>query len=454
MSSSSKLYGIETEKALLNFGNNQLPEELIVAYAEVKKAALIAIQEVDRRFDDEVFTAILNACDRIIECKENVNFPIPLKQGGAGTSINMNMNEVIANLASKILFEKIGKTVQLDPIEDINCHQSTNDTFPTALTIIVYRLLLRIEKLVIELQDTLSQKENEYANIIITGRTEMQSALPMTLGQFYGSWAGAFERDRWRLNKLKERVRTISLGGTAIGTGFLAPQQYVFSAEKFLREITGLPLSRSQNLVDEISHQDKFAEVANGFNICAQNLFAMAGDFLLYTSSMVSEIILPRLQEGSTIMAAKTNPVILEYVRGLAIDCKGEALKISEYISNGNLQLNAFLPFITNSFLVMGHSLTEALLAMNHKFLRLAIPDIKRIEHNLLESNVLLNLLVAEFGYNRIKEIYNALQNSANKPKTIDELKSFICNITQADEKKIAQYFSPARIAAGIRGKL
>ncbi len=207
-----RLYGIETEKAIQNFGRGQLPADLIIAYAEVKKAALMAIQEFERRFSEPAFEAIMQATNQIIEGRRNDQFPLPLKQGGAGTSVNMNINEVIANLAGEIWRVDHGDAGQIDPIEDINRFQSTNDTFPTAVTIVLLRHLAAIEKKVIELQETLIRKEGEYGSILMAGRTEMQDALPITLGQVFAGWAGGIERDRWRLHKLKERIRSIAMG--------------------------------------------------------------------------------------------------------------------------------------------------------------------------------------------------------------------------------------------------
>ncbi len=178
-------YGEETAKAVQNFGSGNLPPELVIAYALVKKAVLIAVQESEKKYPGTVFECLILAVDEICEGRHMEQFIIPLKQGGAGTSINMNMNEVIANLAGEIHFSKYGNKISLDPIDDINRYQSTNDTFPTAVTIVVYNRLTRLEKSVIELQETLIKKESEYSLILITGRTEMQSALPITLGQVF-----------------------------------------------------------------------------------------------------------------------------------------------------------------------------------------------------------------------------------------------------------------------------
>ena len=434
-------FGNETKKAMQNFGEGHLPREIIRAYGEVKKACLFAIQDYENRWGKEVFESILQATDEVINGFLDSSFPIPFEQGGAGTSINMNMNEVIASRAREILNEKGYAREVIDPIEDINRYQSTNDTFPTAVTVMLYRWLLEIERLVINLQERLIRLENKYGSILITGRTEMQDALPMTLGQIFASWAGAAERDRWRLHKLKERIRTIALGGTAVGSCFFAPQEYIFLAEKYLRQITGLPLSRSQNLTDEISNQDKWAELANGYSLCAQDLFKITGDFLIYTSSFVGEIKHPELQYGSTIMAAKTNPVILEFVHGISISIIHDGEKVCEYSRNGQLQLNAFLPFLAQTMLRICMDLKKAIEAFLDKFLERIDIAHEKIEENLIHSNVLLNTLVPELGYNKVKEIYMAIKNK--KPNNLEEYKELIIKHSGIEKEKLDAYFDP-----------
>lgn len=434
-------YGDETKKAAGNFGKGVTPPELLKAYAEVKKAVLAAVQEKEKILGDREYKAVLMAVDSILSGERNGQFVLPLKQGGAGTSINMNMNEVIAGIANQALGSE-----SIDPIDHVNRGQSTNDTFSTAVTIVLYRKLEAAEKMVIELQETLVRKETEYGNILMAGRTEMQTALPVTLGQVFASWAGGIERDRWRLNKLKERIRTIALGGTAVGTGFGAYQETVFLSEKHLRSITGLPLTRSQNLTDEIAGQDKLSELAGGLRLVAENIFKMTGDLLIYTSSMVGEIDHPHLQYGSTIMAAKTNPVALEFARGLSIDVIHEADKISEYCRNGQLQLNAYLPFILNSFLVLYDSLEKAVYSLVHGFFDKMTVNYERIEKNLLESGLLLNLLLPVMDYHKIKELYELC--AASKPATIKDLKKLISENSVLKAEDVEFYFDPANSAS------
>ncbi len=442
-------YNEQTKRAIENFGTQNLDYDFIKAFAEVKKAAILAIQEYENYFEENLFNVIIEVIDRIILGELNNNFIIPLQQGSAGTSINMNFCEVIANFATTIYKERYNKEINLDPLEDINRFQSTNDIFPTALTIMTYRHLVEIEKLIIRLQESLIKKETEYATILITGRTEMQSALPITLGQVFGGWAGSIERDRWRLNKLKERVRTIALGGTAIGTCFFAPQKYVFIAERKLREITSLPLSRSQNLVDEISNLDKYVELANGYTTIANNLFKITGDLLLYTSSFIDEIKHPYLQYGSSIMAAKINPIILELVRGLAIEVEGEAYKILQFSKIGQLQLNAFIPFVADSFINIYKYLTKGITYFIEKFLEKIEINREKAEENLLNSNILLNSLIPFLGYNEVKRIFNILKDK--KIKTIEEFKECILQNSNLTKEELEKIIEPINLTTALK---
>ncbi len=409
------LYGEETAKALENFGRGHTPRALIAAYAKVKRACVSAVQETEGRFESELFVCILEALDEVASGVHDAQFPLPIRQGGAGTSFNMNLNEVAAARARQLYSEgQGGAAPPLDPIEDLNRSQSTNDTFPTAVTVAALELANELELSVIALQEALVARELELEGVLLTGRTELQDALPIRLGQVFGAWAGCLERDRWRMHKVKERLRTHALGGTAIGTCFAASPAYMHAAERELRRITGLPLSRSQNLPDEIAHQDKYAELAETIGLCAGNVRKIASDLLLYTSSLSGELGHPELQYGSTIMPAKANPVLLESARGNAIAAEHEARAARDYAFEGQLQLNPYLPFLADCLLLAGHSLALAL-ATSRKLVPALIVRRERIAERLLESNVLLNLLSPSLGYRKVKELAASLRDARGR---------------------------------------
>lgn len=460
------LYGPETEKALANFGRGSIPRELIAAYAKVKRAAVEALQETEGRFDATLFRCLVDALDEIASGALDGHFPLPLRQGGAGTSLNMNLNEVAAARACELFRERSGtEAPKLDPIEDVNRAQSTNDTFPTAVTIVAYELVAALEAKIVRLQEVLVAKELEFEKILMTGRTELQDALPIRMGQVFGAWAGCAERDRWRFHKLKERLRTTALGGTAIGTCFSASPAYMHAAERRLRAITGLPLSRSQNLPDEIAHQDKLAEAAQGIGLCAGNVKRICADLLLYTSSLSGELRHPERQYGSTIMPAKSNPVLLEYARGQSMAAEHEATAARDFAFEGQLQLNAYLPFLVDAFIAAGRSLSAALSTLSSSLIPDLEPRTERIAERLAQSNVLLNLLAPLLGYRRVKELaaeIRAASESTEAPagerrnparERLDAYIDLVAAKSGVPREEIAHRFDPLRATShGIEG--
>ncbi len=419
------LWGSQTAKALENFDfqmNMGTPRELVRALAEVKLAALEGIQEYEDYFADDVMRALRKAAQGVIRGDYDEAFPLPLAQGGAGTSLHMNINEVLVSLVEKEIPEK-----HLDSIEDLARFQSTNDTFASSVVILAFRLTEKAEKRAIELQEKLTELELKYDKLLITGRTEMQDALPMRAGSIFGAWAGALERDRWRLSKVAERVREVPLGGTALGTGFGAPRGYAHAAERHLRRITGLPLSRSQNMVDAVALKDSLAEVAGSIRLAALNISRMAGDMLYYSSAAVGEFVHPNLQYGSSMMPLKTNPVLLERCKGLALSAMGEADKVDVYAREGQLQLNAYLPFICRSLIAAAG---ECLTAQGDflVFLNKLTPDARRMELNLSRSPALLNALMPLVGYRALKDLGETVKHSSLE--TLDELAELVAGET------------------------
>jgi aspartate ammonia-lyase len=448
-------FGEETRKALANFGPGLTPPGLIAAYAKVKRAAVAAVQEVEGRFDPPLFACLIDALDEIAAGKHDDQFPLSIRQGGAGTSFNMNLNEVAAARARELYRERQGKEAPpLDPIEDVNRAQSTNDTFPTAVTVAAFELVVGLEERIIALQEALVAKELDYEEVLIAGRTELQDALPIRLGQVFGAWAGCIERDRWRFHKIKERLRTTALGGTAIGTCFAASPEYVYAAERELRRATGLPLSRSQNLPDEIANHDKLAEAADGIGLCAGNVKKICADLLLYTSSLSGELAHPEVQYGSTIMPAKANPVLLEYARGHAIAAEHEAAAVRAFAFEGQLQLNPYLPFLADELLAAGRSLETALTALARKFLPVLVLRRERIAERLVASNVLLNLLAPVLGYRRVKELAAQLRAVAEETHADGAsglLESYIDLVAEKSglsREEIAGRFDPLKATA------
>ena len=399
----------QTQAALHNFGQGQTPPEFIQALAEVKEAALLALQDTEHPWSEQVFTVVRQVLADIRTGTLDHRFPLDLAQGGAGTSLHMNMCEVLADEVA----QRLGRPDLFHFLDDGARSQSTNDVVSTATIIVIFRRLLRLENAVIALQEALVEREQAWRGITVMGRTEWQDALPMDLSQIASAWAGSAERDRWRLGKLKERIRTMPLGGTATGTGTGATAAYLFASEQHLRRLTGLPLQRSQNLTDAVSQRDDFAEVANGFALVGTNLIKLCRDLMFYTSTLVGELEHPNLQWGSTAMPVKTNPVLLEYAMGLAIRSQHRAASIVHYAGEGFLQLNAFTPFMVDAFIAAGTDLERALTSLSRDLLHALQVKKDRCLHNILKSRALLNLFRNDLPYEKLKNIADRWQNGS-----------------------------------------
>ena len=441
-----KYFGGETLKALGILGENQTPREMIRSYGEVKLAALRAQQEAAGLYPEDYFPLLEESAQEIIRGDLDEHFPLPLAQGGAGTSLHMNICEVLANRSN----EKYSGIFQAHPLDHLARFQSTNDTFSTAVIVMTFRFLEETEKQVVRLQEELVSRETVYEEWLLCGRTELQDALPITLGQVYSSWAGPVERDRWRLNKLKERLRTIPLGGTAIGTGFSAPREYVFAAEKQLRRITGYPLCRSQNLCDQVAHTDSLAETASGMALCGENLYKMSSDLLLYTSSLSGEFRHGELQYGSTIMPDKANPVLLELIRGLCMEASSTASLIREYSRSGQLQLNANLPFLAEQMIRLYTRLNKALSCASGPLMEALVPDRKKMETRLVNSPALLNSLKEELGYSGLKELLPQIR--AEGLETKEELINWLSKNTELSKEFLFEKFTPYKLTGFTTG--
>jgi aspartate ammonia-lyase len=278
-------WGIHTARALENFplSGRRVHPELIRAMLVVKSACARTNHRLGFLADD-VADAIIGACQDIADGPLFDQIVVDALQGGAGTSLNMNVNEVIANRAEERLGGHLGQYAKVHPNDHVNLHQSTNDTFPTALRIAAIRLLHRLEKAIAALQTAFQDKERVYSGVVKVARTELQDACPISYGAVFSAWAEALSRDRWRVFKSEERLRVVNLGGTAVGTAIAAPRDYVFSVVDTLRAATGLGLARAENLVDATQNVDGFVEVSGIVKAHAVNLFKISSDLRLLSS--------------------------------------------------------------------------------------------------------------------------------------------------------------------------
>jgi len=352
----SARHGIHTLRALENFPLLGHPAhmELLKAFGAVKLAALRVNGALGYLPGPEVRLAMEAACAELTAGHLLADLPVDALQGGAGTSTNMSVNEVLANRALEILGHPHGDYATVSPSEHLNLHQSTNDTYPTALRIAAIRGLRELERQVLALQEAFQVQEKALAHVVKVARTEMQDAVLITLGRGMGAYAEALNRDRWRLAKSEERLRVVNLGGTAVGTGLAAPREYIFKVVDELREITGLGLARAENLVEATQNADTFVEVSGLLKALATTLIKICGDLRLLSSGPeagLGELKLPPRQAGSSIMPGKVNPVIPEAVTQAAILAMAHDQALSFAISMGSLELQPFLPLVAHSLL-------------------------------------------------------------------------------------------------------
>lgn len=398
-------YGIHTARALKNFpvsGTSAHPA-LIRATACIKQAAANANMSAGL-LDKSIGIAIAMAAGEVAGGSLEDQFLLDAFQGGAGTSTNMNLNEVIANRAIEILGGEKGDYHLVDPLSHVNLSQSTNDVYPTALRVAAIGMVLELSEALASLQSALQDKEAEFSGILKLGRTELQDAVPVTLGQEFSAYAEAVARDRWRLYKAEERLRQVNLGGTAVGTGLNANPKYIYMVIKELRSITGFGLARSENMIDLTQNADVFVEVSGLLKAAAVNLAKIAGDLRLLSSGPLggfAEIKLPEVQAGSSIMPGKVNPVMPEMAGQVALQVMGSDQVIAAAAAAGQLELNAFMPVIAHNLLGSLEMLIKTVNLFNEKCVSGIRADRERCRRWLEESHSFITALTPHLGYER-----------------------------------------------------
>ena len=343
-------YGVQSLRAAENFHITGLTmhPEIINAIAEIKKASAITNYEIGL-LDKKVADAIVKACDEIVAGKLHDAFIVDPIQGGAGTSLNMNANEVIANRAIELLGGEKGDYSLVNPNDHVNCGQSTNDVFPSAGKLAVLKLLIKAQLQLERLYKALVAKAEEFDDVIKMGRTQLQDAVPIRLGQEFRAYSEAVRRDIARLEKAQDEMRCLNMGGTAVGTGINADEVYLRRIVPILSEVSGLRLIQAFDLIDATQNLDGFVAVSGAVKTCAVNLSKMCNDLRLLSSGPrcgLGEINLPPKQNGSSIMPGKVNPVIPEVVNQVCFNIMGNDLTITMAAEAGQLELNAFEPII------------------------------------------------------------------------------------------------------------
>jgi aspartate ammonia-lyase len=441
------LWGIHTLRAMENFplADRPLHRRLVHAYGAVKLAAARTNHELGR-WDEPTAAAIEAACREMIDGKLDRHVVVDAIQGGAGTSTNMNVNEVLANRALELLGRLPGDYRTLSPHDDLNLHQSTNDTYPTALRVAAILALHDLEPKTVALMEAFQEKEKQLADVVKIGRTELQDAVLVTLGREMAAYAEAIARDRWRIYKCEERLRVVNLGGTAVGTGLGAPRQYIFRVVEHLREITGLGLARAEDLVEATQNADAFVEVSGILRTLAVNLLKIANDLRLLSSGPhagLGELRLPVRQAGSSIMPGKVNPVIPEAVAQAALAAMGHDQVILQAIGGGNLELSQFLPLVADSLLGSIDLLANASDIFARHCVSGIEADEERCRQNVHGSTALLTALVDRIGYDAAEQIARA---AASAPCGRQDIRRLVLDggLMTADE--FDELTSPERV--------
>jgi aspartate ammonia-lyase len=446
------LYGIHTLRAMDNFSvsGKTASVHLIHAIITVKKAAAEANKRLGL-IPSHIADAIAVACDEALKESYRDQFCVDAFQGGAGTSTHMNVNEVLANLAVLHLGGQPGDYSLVHPIDHVNCGQSTNDVYPTALRIAAIRLLRPLSKAFASLQEALQEKEHEFADILKLGRTQLMDALPMTAGQGFGAYAKAIARDRWRLYKVEERLREINIGGTAIGTGLNAPLKYIYTITELLQDMTGLGLARSEYPMDPTQNMDVFVEVSGMLKAAAVSLMKISNDLRLLASGPqggLGELGLPPVQAGSSIMPGKVNPVIAELAGQTSMRVIANDSAITLAAMSGQLELNAFTPLIAECLLESLEMLTRTVSIFEEKCVRGITVNRDQCLKSVERSSAMAAALVDYTGYEEASRIAKAAQSEGLTVKDV------LLREEQFSAEEAARILNPYQITKpGIPGK-
>ena len=440
------LHGIHTARAVENFpvAGQPVHGAMVLAYGDVKLACAMVNQDLGVWSDaPDKAEAILQACREMGQGLLCDSILVDALQGGAGTSLNMNVNEVLANRALQILGKKPGNYTVISPMDDMNLHQSTNDTFPTALCMAGIRRISALEQAVLALQEAFQDREKAFAHVVKVGRTQFQDAVLTTLGREMGAYAEALNRDRWRIYKCVERLRVVNLGGTAIGTGLGAQRQFIFRVVDKLRELTGLNLARAENLVEATQNADVFAEVSGIVKAHAVTLVKICTDLRVLSSGPqagLQEIHLPARQGGSSIMPGKVNPVIPEAVTQAAMMVFGHDVTLTQACAAGTLELNPFLPLVAHCLLNSCDLLANACYILRTYCVQDMQANEAQCQAHVNTSTATATALIPALGYDRISEVLKAIQ------ATGEPLKEYVIAQGLLDEETFNELTTPEAV--------
>lgn len=408
-------YGVQTLRAMENFKitRQKLDPVFIQALAMVKKAAAKA-NIATGRLDKTVGRTIVAAADEVIDGKLHDQFCVDPIQGGAGTSFNMNMNEVLANRALELIGDVKGNYERISPNNHVNMAQSTNDAFPTAVKVCAIRKGRLLITALSNLSAALDKKSREFNSILKMGRTHLQDAIPITLGQEFAAYAASVRRGAGRIDHALLSLRKVNMGATAVGTGLNAEPEYIREVVKQLSQIAGAPFTTAENLVDATNSTDAFADISGAMKITALSLIKIANDFRLMASGPrcgINELLLPACQPGSSIMPGKVNPVIPEVLNQTCYQVIGNDLAVTLGVENGQFELNVMEPVMAFNIFNSMTYLTNAVDTFNKLCVQNVQANTAQCQAWLEGSVGIVTALLPHIGYENAsliaKEAYN-----------------------------------------------
>jgi fumarate hydratase class II len=422
-----KYWGAQTQRSLhhFNIGDDRMPREMIRALGILKKAAAL-VNESLGKLSAEKAKLIVQACDEVIEGKLDEHFPLRVWQTGSGTQTNMNANEVISNRAIELAGGVMGSKKPIHPNDDVNMSQSSNDTFPTAMYIAGAEQLNKLVPRIQELHDAIDEKAKSFADVVKIGRTHLQDATPLTVGQEMGGWATLVERDIERMKSALPGLLDLAIGGTAVGTGLNSHPEFGERAAKEIAELTGLPFKSHPDKFAALSAHDELVFASGAIKTLAASLMKIANDVRWLASGPrcgLGELVLPENEPGSSIMPGKVNPTQSEAMTMVAVQVFGNDLATSFGGSQGNFELNVFKPVMIHNFLHSVRLLHDA----TRSFVEFCISGIElnrdQIDEHLKQSLMLVTALNPHIGYDKAAQVAkNALKKKISLRESAIEL--------------------------------
>lgn len=445
-------YGVQSMRAATNFQITHRPLHpvLIDSIVMVKKAAAIT-NEKSGKLDQQIVQAIIQACDEILDGNLRDQFIVDAIQGGAGTSANMNANEVIANRAIEILGGTKGDYSVVHPNDHVNMSQSTNDVIPTAGKITVLKLLPQTIKELEKLEKAMEEKEAEFDDILKMGRTQLQDAVPMRLGQSFGAFAHVLKRDIKRLKNVMDEMKVLNIGATAIGTAINVDPYYLANISYELSKVAGISLKQAEDLIDATQNLDGFVSVSRVLKTCAVDISKISNDLRLMSSGPrtgLSEINLPARQNGSSIMPGKINPVIPEVVSQVAYLIIGHDYTITMAAEAGQLELNAFEPVLFHHLFESIDTLKEAAATLTKHCITGITANKGQCEEYIEKSVGISTALCPYIGYAKSAEI------AKKSLKTGISVKELVLEEGLLKEEELKEILKPEKMTQPMREKV